>query len=184
MERTDILCLTNRHLHTLSPLTFSTADKGARFVLCSINGAACTWIASKVPALLIGSFLNATAVADIANGLRKEKHANITVIPCGEKWSDVKDNENSLRPGLEDYLGAGMILSKLTGSKSPEAQVCIGAYEYSSTNIKELINDCGSGRELRERGYELDVEYCSQIDKSKAVPVLSDNYFKNASNGA
>ncbi|WP_438492267.1 2-phosphosulfolactate phosphatase [Paenibacillus sp. IHBB 3054] len=166
--------------HSLSPLSFSSADFGRDFVLCSLNGAACTWIASQVPALLIGCFLNASAVAEIANRLMQQLQANITVVPCGERWSDVREGENNLRPGIEDYLGAGLILSQLTGSKSPEAEVCIGALKYSSKTIRELIWDCASARELRERGYEDDVTYCCQVNISSAVPILQDTRFINA----
>lgn len=67
----------------------------------------------------------------------------------------------------------------LNGSKSPEAQVCVGAYENSKAKIQELIWDCGSGRELRERGYKQDVVYCSQVDISKVVPILQGNCFKS-----
>jgi len=166
--------------HSLSPLTFSPEDRGQTFVLCSLNGATCARAASKVPALLVGCFLNASAVADVANALQAKTGADITVIPCGEKWSSVLENENDLRPGIEDYLGAGLILSMLKGSKSPEVRVCIGAYEHAKTSIRELIWDSGSGRELRERGYGRDVEYCAQIDVCRAVPVLHRERFVNA----
>lgn len=163
--------------HSLTPMSFTYADKGQKFVMCSLNGAACTLIASKVPALLIGCSLNASATANKANLLRTELGINITVVPCGEKWSDALENENMLRPSIEDYLGAGIILSKLTGSKSPEAEVCIGAYEYSKNKISELILDSASGRELRERGYVQDVIHCSQVDITTVVPILHDNKF-------
>jgi 2-phosphosulfolactate phosphatase len=136
--------------HSLSPTSFTPADDGQKFVICSLNGAACTWVASKVPALLIGCFLNASAVSNAANQLNMKIGANISVIACGEKWSSNLENENNMRPGIEDYLGAGFILSMLGGSKSPEAQVCIGAYEHSKAKIQELVWDCGSGRELRD----------------------------------
>lgn len=146
-------------------------------MLCSLNGAACTWIASKVPALLIGCLLNATAVAEQADNLRIKLGSSITVIPCGEKWPGGLENEDQMRPGIEDYLGAGMILSHLSGSKSPEAEVCIGAYESSKSKLADLIRDCASGRELRERGYEQDVIHCSQRDVTTMVPVLKENRF-------
>lgn len=167
--------------HSLSPLTFQPSDKGQSFVMCSLNGAACSWIASRVPALLIGCLLNATAVAKHADELSRKLDTPVTVIPCGEKWSDALSNENNMRPGIEDYLGAGAILSRLDGSKSPEAQVCIAAFEASRDRIKELIWDCGSGRELRERGFESDVEYCSQVDISSVVPILQENHFIDSS---
>ncbi|WP_232223978.1 2-phosphosulfolactate phosphatase [Anoxybacteroides tepidamans] len=166
--------------HSLSPLSFTEADRGQKFVMCSLNGAACTWIAAKVPALLIGGPLNASAVAEKANALRAALGANITVVPCGETWPDALENENKLRPSIEDYLGAGMIVSKLIGSKSPEAQVCVGAYQSIKHQWRDLIWDSISGRELRKRGYEQDVLHCAQIDVTTAVPILEGNRFVNA----
>lgn len=166
--------------HSLSPLSFSSADYGRNFVLCSINGAACTWIASQVPALFIGCLLNASAVAEAANQFRQDSKANISVVACGERWPGVLEPDNTLRPAIEDYLGAGLILSKLTGSKSPEAEVCIGAWKHSRDKLSSLIWDSASSRELRERGYDDDVTYCCQVDNSRAVPILQGACFINA----
>jgi 2-phosphosulfolactate phosphatase len=101
-----------------------------------------------------------------------KRNANIIVVACGEQWADATEHENKLRPGIEDYLGAGLILSKLAGSKSPEAEACIGAYDYSKHKIQELVWESASGRELRERGFGQDVTYCSQIDQFDVVPTL------------
>jgi 2-phosphosulfolactate phosphatase len=162
---------------TLSPVSFNEEHTNKKYVLTSLNGAFCTWIASKVPALLIGSLLNASSVAAAANQLSLHNNANITVIPCGELWSNGVEEEDSLRPAIEDYLGAGAILSYLEGEKSPEAEVCSGAFLYSKTNLERLIWDCGSGRELRERGFEADVKHCSQLNAYQTVPVLRNNHF-------
>ncbi|AGA59142.1 phosphosulfolactate phosphohydrolase-like enzyme [Thermobacillus composti KWC4] len=170
--------------HSLSPLSFTPADHGRRYVLCSLNGASCVRMAERVPALLVGSLLNASAVAAAANRLKRELNANITVVPCGEKWPDARENENRLRPGIEDYLGAGMILSRLEGSKSPEAEVCIGAYEASGTKLAELVWDSASGRELREKGFEQDVLYCARTDICSVVPVLRGGRFADANGEA
>ncbi|MCK9927247.1 hypothetical protein MXD62_08705, partial [Frankia sp. Mgl5] len=88
---------------------------------------------------LVGSLLNASAAANLANQLQSETGAAITVIPCGEHWPAGKEDENSLRPAIEDYLGAGAILSKLAGSKSPEARFCIGAFSQAEPDISELL---------------------------------------------
>lgn len=165
--------------HSLSPVIFSGADLGKRFVLCSLNGASCTWIASKVPALLIGCLLNTSAVAEAANHIQKQTGANITVVPCGEHWEDPKDDENDLRPAIEDYLGAGAIMEKLQGSKSVEAQLCMSAFQYAKSNINEFIWDCGSGRELRERGFVEDVTHSAAIDVLQVVPTLQNGRFVN-----
>lgn len=168
-------------LPSLSPVTFSKTHADKKFVLCSLNGASCTWIASKVPALLVGCLLNASAVASVANHLKTKTNANITIIPCGEKWSDVKEGENGLRPSIEDYLGTGLILSKLEGKKSPEAEVCLNAFHNLEKKINELIWDCGSGRELRERGFEDDVRHSSRINVYQTVPMLHKDHFIDAS---
>jgi 2-phosphosulfolactate phosphatase len=113
---------------TLSPVSFNEEHSNKRYVLSSLNGAFCTWIASKAQALFVGSLLNAASVAFAANQLREKTKANITVIPSGEQWSSGREEEDTLRPAMEDYLGAGAILSYLEGEKSPEAEVCMGAF--------------------------------------------------------
>lgn len=163
---------------TLSPVTFNCSHQNNSYVLSSLNGAYCTWIASKVPALLIGSLLNASAVAAAANKIQQDSGAAITVVPSGEMWNDVRENEDRLRPSIEDYLGSGAILSRLQGDKSPEAQVCVHAFQNSKESLEQLIWDCGSGRELRERGYEDDVRHCGRLDITDAVPILLDGHFK------
>jgi 2-phosphosulfolactate phosphatase len=162
---------------TLSPVSFNEEHINKKYVLTSLNGAFCTWISSKVPALLVGSLLNASSVAAVANQLRLQKNESITVIPCGELWSNGVDEEDTLRPAIEDYLGAGAILSYLGGEKSPEAEVCIGAFLHSKTKLEKLIWECGSGRELRKRGFGADVKHCSRLNAYQTVPILKNNHF-------
>ncbi|WP_227397088.1 2-phosphosulfolactate phosphatase [Jeotgalibacillus aurantiacus] len=166
-----------RGLPTLSPVTFGSEHANKRFVLSSLNGAYCTWLASDVAALLIGSLRNASAVAKAANELQLKSGKDITLVPCGEQWNEPMEHEDSLRPSIEDYLGAGAILSELTGCISPEATLCKLAFEQSKDQLSYLIYDCGSGRELRERGFEADVHFCSQLNKDNVVPILNKDHF-------
>ncbi|WP_053367505.1 2-phosphosulfolactate phosphatase [Bacillus sp. FJAT-27245] len=165
---------------TLSPVSFNSSHEGKKFVLTSLNGAFCTWIADKVPALLIGSLLNADAAAKAANKIREQIKADITIVPCGEQWNEPEENEDTLRPSVEDYLGAGAILSLLDGEKSPEAEVCIGAFQSAKDRLSEVIWDCGSGRELRTKGFEADVSHCSRLNAFSTVPLLAENKFIHA----
>jgi 2-phosphosulfolactate phosphatase len=165
---------------TLSPVTFDESHSNKKYVLTSLNGAFCTWIASEVPALLIGSLLNAAAVASIANRLQMQTKATITVVPCGEQWDGVREHEDTLRPSMEDYLGAGAILSYLTGTKSPEADLAKLAFLNSKDKINEIIWECGSGRELRAKGFENDVAHCSRLNAFETVPILNKDHFKLA----
>ncbi|PYI53900.1 2-phosphosulfolactate phosphatase [Paenibacillus flagellatus] len=162
---------------TLSPVTFGPAHAGRRFVLCSLNGAVCARIGSVAPALLVGCLLNASAAAREADRLRAASGANVTVVACGEKWEAPRPGENGLRPAVEDYLGAGAILSALGGSRSPEAEVCVGAFRHAEARIAPLVTDCGSGRELAGKGCADDVRHCARLDVYATVPVLDRERF-------
>lgn len=163
--------------HSLSPNSFTADDRGKSYVLCSLNGAACVEAAKKVPGLFMGSLRNAQAVAEATLDLQKKSGKPITIIACGERWENAASYENQLRPGIEDYLGAGAIISSLNGLLSPEAFVCKQAFQGSKHELPNLIKKCGSGRELAERGFAKDVDYCLQLNASSIVPVLSGNKF-------
>ncbi|ANX13522.1 2-phosphosulfolactate phosphatase [Fictibacillus arsenicus] len=163
--------------HSLSPNSFTADDCGKSYVLCSLNGAACVEVAKKVPALLLGSLRNAQAVAEAALEMKKKIGKPITIIACGERWEKASADENELRPAIEDYLGAGAIISSLNGSLSPEVFVCKQAYQGSKHELSNLIRKCGSGRELAERGFAKDVDFCLQLNSSTIVPALSGNKF-------
>jgi 2-phosphosulfolactate phosphatase len=96
------------------------------------------------------------------------------VLAAGERWPD-----GSLRPALEDLLGAGAILSALRGSFSPEAAVA--ATSFSSENVGSLIEGSASGRELIARSFHEDVEVAGAYDESERVPLLVDGAFRDAS---
>jgi 2-phosphosulfolactate phosphatase len=165
---------------SLSPLSFGPADAGRRFVLRSPNGAsAAAAAATRGARLLVGCLLNATAVAAQADRLRRLSSACVTVVPCGEQWADAAPTEQRLRPCVEDYLGAGAILAGLGGSQSPEAEVCAEAFQGARLRLAELIWECGSGRELRKRGFADDVRHCAQLDRYGAGPMLVEDHFEN-----
>ncbi|MBS4175635.1 2-phosphosulfolactate phosphatase [Bacillus sp. FJAT-49736] len=162
---------------TLSPITFNHTHRNNKYVLCSLNGALCSWVAGKASVLLIGSLLNSSAVASYANQLQDNTGSAITIIACGERWDNVTDGENSLRPAIEDYLGAGAILSNVKGELSPEAELCANAFKSVEHRIQDLLWECGSGRELRQKGYEQDVIHASRLDLYPTVPILSSAHF-------
>ena len=163
---------------SLSPNSFTEDQNGKKIILPSPNGSACSALSEGATALLIGCFLNVSSVAKVAEELQKKTNMAITVIACGERWSVTKE----LRTAIEDYLGAGAILSKLSGSKSPEADVCTRTFQSCMPDLEKLIWDSGSGRELRERGFEDDVTYSLKLDALTEVPILSKEspkFFRN-----
>ncbi len=146
--------------YSLSPSTFLDIEQGTRVVLPSPNGAMVS-LASRARTTLSGCLRNAAAVARVA----AERGRRIAVIPAGERWSD-----GAFRPSLEDWLGAGAILSHLSGSASPEARAAIAAFREHRSGLERALLECESGRELERWGYREDVLLAAMLDASESVP--------------
>jgi 2-phosphosulfolactate phosphatase len=158
---------------SLSPRTYLDMEPGTRVVLASPNGATCSRYACETPFLFVGALLNAEAAANAVAALLETTQLGVTVIACGERWQTPSEEEE-LRMAVEDYLGAGAILSYLRAEKSPEARVCAGAFLHTLHDLQTLLWECGSGRELREKGYAADVRHAARLNLVNAVPVLKD----------
>lgn len=87
------------------------------------------------------------------------------VCPAGERWPD-----DSMRPAIEDLLGAGAILRHLPGQNSVEALVAVEVFESVVPRLTEVIAQSCSGREVVERGFASDVEFAVALDVSQRVP--------------
>ena len=118
---------------------------------------------------LTGCFRNCEAVAAYA----QQQGETITVIACGERWGQ----DDSLRPSLEDWLGAGAIIAYLSGTKSPEARAAAAAFHDARDDLASLVKTCSSGRELIERGFEEDVDLAVQWNVSSGAPVFVKGAF-------
>jgi 2-phosphosulfolactate phosphatase len=159
----------------LAPASYDELSAGQKFALYSPNGATCVRRATEAPAVLIGALVNASAVAECINWMLKNTTISITVLACGERWHGAGDGseDGALRFAVEDYLGAGAILSMCAGDAlSPEARVCAGAFGAAISNLKDLILRCGSGIEQIAKNDRLSVERAAKLDLHRAVPVL------------
>ena len=87
------------------------------------------------------------------------------MIPAGERWPD-----GSLRPALEDWIGAGAILRSLPGERSPEAEAAVSLFERHREMLIETLDRCGSGRELDGRGHHRDKFIAGELNASACVP--------------
>jgi 2-phosphosulfolactate phosphatase len=155
--------------YSLSPSSLLDAPAGLRLVLPSPNGSTLALAAASLGALVLaGCLRNASAVAARARQVGKR----IIVVPAGERWPN-----GTLRPAVEDWIGAGAVLRALPGRRSPEAQLAIAAFEDFAENLRVRLLSCSSGRELTERGFARDVELAAQFDVSTVAPVLKDDAF-------
>ncbi|HKQ74685.1 MAG TPA: 2-phosphosulfolactate phosphatase, partial [Blastocatellia bacterium] len=149
-------------IYSLSPSSLIKISAGTRLALPSPNGSTLSLATGNAPTLT-ACFRNCRAVAMAAS----KYGPRIGVIPSGERWDD-----GSLRPAFEDWVCAGAIISHLEGGLSPEARAALSAYLSVKSDLGQMLKQCGSGRELIERGFERDVEIASELDISECAPTL------------
>ena len=154
---------------SLSPPSLTSLEPGARLVLPSPNGSALSAMLRDRTGFA-GSLRNASAVAAAVQGAGER----IAVIAGGEHWPG-----GSLRPAIEDLLGAGAIIARLKGQLTPEARSARAAYLDLKNELAATLRGCLSGRELIDSGYPGDVETAAQEDVSSAVPGLVDGRYRN-----
>ncbi|MEU3604607.1 2-phosphosulfolactate phosphatase [Streptomyces sp. NPDC035033] len=174
---------TGAHPWSLSPAALRAAPPPwpDRLVLPSPNGSAISAEAAAGGAIVIAASLrNRTAVADriLREGYGSEARP-LAVIASGERWPD-----GSLRPALEDHLGAGAVLDALRALApglhlTPEATAAATLWAATEDPVAAL-HGCDSGRELYAYGCPRDVEVAAELDASTAVPVLVDGAFQEA----
>jgi 2-phosphosulfolactate phosphatase len=158
----------NRHGYSLSPASLRRLPAASRLILPSPNGSGLS-LATGSTLTIAGCLRNCKAVAESAAG----RGRRISVIPAGERWED-----GSLRPCLEDLIGAGAIIRYLGGSLSPEARAAMAVFESASSSLEDYIGLCSSGKEKVSRGEGADVTLASELNASKSVPVLIDGAYR------
>jgi 2-phosphosulfolactate phosphatase len=150
--------------YSLAPTSLVNIPAGTRLVLPSPNGATLSLGTGTVPTFA-GCLRNARAVAQAVERLG----SHISVIPAGERWPD-----GSLRPSIEDQIGAGAIIHSLKGTRSPEAQVAEQAFLTFHNQLESMLLQCSSGKELIGEGFSEDVRLAAVLNTSKSVPFLAD----------
>jgi 2-phosphosulfolactate phosphatase len=154
---------------SLSPASLLQLAPGSRLLLPSPNGSALSAMVGS-GAAFAGCLRNASAVATAAARAGRR----IAVIAAGEHWPG-----GSLRPAVEDLLGAGAIIARLDGRLSADARAARAAYRDLRNELRETLRGCRSGRELIDRGFAQDVELAAEQDSSAAVPLLQDGRYRN-----
>ena len=164
---------------SLSPATLRASVGVERIVLPSPNGSAISFALAGGGAQVVGASLrNRSAVAEwLASRLLADERASVVLVAAGERW----DADDSLRPALEDLLGAGAVISALGAAGvtdlSPEASAAAYTFEALQATLADALRACSSGQELIGRGFGDDVDVAAELDTSLHVPVLRDDAF-------
>lgn len=155
--------------YSLSPASYLDIAAGTSVAVRSVNGGALSDRAAA-PLVLTGCLRNARAVAAAVG-----EAEHVALIPAGERWKD-----GTLRPCIEDWLGAGAIARRLPGARSAEAELAARSFESALPDILALLRESHSGRELADMGFGTDVELAAAMEVSDVAPVLRDGAYVRA----
>lgn len=162
-----------RRVFSLSPASLAGVAAGTRVVLASPNGATVSLAVAEAGAVVLaGCLRNASAVAAAARDLG----GPVGVVAAGELRHD-----GSLRPAVEDLIGAGAVLDALGGHPSPEARAAVAAFLEAVPDLPSVLASCASGRELAARGLAADLGLAAEHDVSRTVPRLGGGAFAQLS---
>jgi len=167
------------HPWSLSPASLSAAPVTPRLVLPSPNGSTIASSAQSTGATVVAASLrNAGAVARWLMAQRFGTPGRpVAIIASGERWPD-----DSLRPALEDGLGAGAVLHRLgaAGCTLSTEATAMAATFAATTDVEAALRSCGTAYRLVQAGYGGDVDVAAVLECDEAVPVLTEGAFSPA----
>tara|TARA_Y100000385_G_scaffold100687_1_gene104039 strand:- start:1493 stop:2188 length:696 start_codon:yes stop_codon:yes gene_type:complete len=134
--------------------------KDQTIILTTTNGTKCIEMSSNASDVVIGSFLNLSAVANYL----KNKDKDVVLFCAG--WKD--------KVNLEDSLFAGALAQKLTNAELDDSTLlCMKAYENRKEDLFETLKKSNHFNRLKNKGVVNDIKYCCNMDITDVVPKLN-----------
>lgn len=145
-----------------SPFNF-TADnvRGREIVYSTTNGTQAIRMASGGHLVIIGAYLNITAIADY---IVQQEH-DLVILCAG--WKN--------KFNLEDSLFAGALAQKVLRSDH-FSTICdsthgaMDLYEAAGNNIVQYLEKAAQRHRLKKNGLDDVLEYCHELDKTTLLP--------------
>jgi len=149
-----------------SPFNFTPEMvKGKEIVYSTTNGTRCIHMASHSKAVLIGSFLNISSLADWLI------QQNSPVLIFCASWKD--------RFSLEDTVFAGALADKLLNSGKFES-VCdavtasLDLWSLAKNDLFGYIQKSAQKGRLTSKGLDDCIEFCMTANQTHVIPVFQD----------
>jgi 2-phosphosulfolactate phosphatase len=137
--------------------------KGKKIAFTTTNGTQAIVKSIGANDIIIGSFLNLSAVVDYLADVRE----NILIVCSGWKG----------KVNLEDTLFAGAVIDKLDGSIITACDaplMAVHLYRHAKNNMMDFLKDSSHVQRLARLNITKDIEFCLTQDQYTAVPVLKD----------
>ncbi len=148
----------------------SETVSGKRLILTTTNGTKAFSTVSSAQSVLVGSFFNISAVAGRCLDLAQ----NVLIYPAGDEG----------RFSLEDTVCGGMLIDLMTKKGggpfvlSDAARSAHILFERFEEDLVRSFYLSQHGRDLVERGFEEDLSYCAQVDRTDIVPIFQDGVIR------
>ncbi|MGB3586646.1 MAG: 2-phosphosulfolactate phosphatase [Tunicatimonas sp.] len=149
-----------------SPYDVMSGDlKGKSLAMTTTNGTLAIEKSRSAKHLLIGAFLNLSALADRIKELNED-----TLILCAG-WKG--------QMNLEDTLFAGALTSLLTNDFEIRGDSALAAqllYENAQDDLYEVISQTSHAQRLNKLSADDDMRFCLKKDEYDVVPFLEDEH--------
>ena len=135
--------------------------KGKKIAFTTTNGTQAIAKSIGAKEILIGSFLNLTAVAEHV----RQGSDDVLVVCAGWKG----------RFNLEDTLFAGALIEALEGHVELECdapQASLQIYQQAKPNLIEFLQEASHVKRLANLNIFEDIKFCLTIDKYHVVPIF------------
>jgi 2-phosphosulfolactate phosphatase len=151
-----------------SPLEFSARNvRGEEIILTTTSGTKAISLFKKRKWVLIGAFLNAKAIAEASLKIAEKEKTGISLVLAG------KEGQFS----LEDFLCAGAIAEDFPMERvelSDAVMAALLSFKEARYSLKKAIRQGSHAEYLEKKGFESDVEFCSQMNIFNIVPFLKE----------
>jgi 2-phosphosulfolactate phosphatase len=147
-----------------SPFSYmEQAESGKPVAVTTTNGTLAISVSSDAENILIGSFLNISAVKEKIVELEKD-----VVIVCAG-WKG--------RVNLEDTLFAGALIEAIRETHKPKEDaslVALGVYKQSKDELYRTLQFSSHVNRLKRLNIDRDIHFCLEKDRFDVVPMVRD----------
>ncbi|WPP53509.1 2-phosphosulfolactate phosphatase [Catalinimonas niigatensis] len=147
-----------------SPFEYMNENlRGKKMGVTTTNGTRAISLAKGAKKLLVGSFLNLSAVAHFLN----EQAQDVLIVCAG--WQG--------HINLEDTLFAGALAEQLTAKFTVACDSTLAAislYHMAKNDMMVFLQNSSHVQRLRRLNLEEDIAFCLQIDQYEVLAVLED----------
>ena len=149
-----------------SPLEFSAQKvKGKSIILTTSSGTKAIILSKNTMHVLIGSFLNAKAIAKVALTIAEQEKTAISLISAGTNGHF----------SLEDFICVGAIAQDFSADKieySDAVLAALLAFQKARKSLTRVIQSGHHAVRLKRLGFEGDVKFCCRLNVFQFVPFL------------